>query len=42
MNVGPAYPIFDTLPGGHPHIWGTDEFMQKHLHDDFAPEVISS
>jgi len=25
----------------HPHIWGRDELMQKHLHCIFAPEVIS-
>jgi hypothetical protein len=26
----------------HPHIWVTDELMQKHPHDVFAPEAISS
>ncbi len=24
----------------HPHIWGTDELMHKHLLGVFAPEVI--
>ncbi len=34
--------IFDNRKVDHPHIWGTDELRQKHLHGVFASEVISN